>query len=134
MRLHALFRGDANALMPCRCECKTTGISISYNKEADAPATLGLESRRNSLTTRGISQERPIAVVVNFDGGRRESHAGAGWILKGRWSQDENWAEIASESVYVGNQTSMWAELTAATKALAAVFSFVRTGRVREGW
>ena len=92
-----------------------------YNKEADALATQGLTSCTSSLVTRCVRKERPIALLAMFDGGRRDSFAGSGWIVRSRWHGEMGWTEVACASLYIGDETSTFAELFAATQALLAV-------------
>ena len=110
-----------------------------YNKEADSLATQGIISQSSFMKKCTLPSGIPVALVANFDGGLRDGHAASGWILKGRWEEMEDWIEIAHASLYIGMETSMFAELYPATRALSAALSFARTvegdgtGRVKAG-
>ena len=127
--LHRAWQQDA--VVPRRKHCGwARHIYREYNKEADSLATQGIMSQCSCLQMYSFPMGAPTALVANFDGGLRDGHAASGWLLKGRWGEAEEWIPIAHASLYIGLETCMFAELFAASQALSAALSFVRTGTV----
>ena len=55
---------------------------------------------------------------VHFDAGRRDSAASCGWVLFAAYSDKRDWERVAQGGVYLGNVTSVHAELSGALEAL----------------
>ena len=128
----ALYKAwQLDAVAPRRKHCGwARHVYREYNKEADSLATQGIISQSSLMKKCTLPSGIPVALVANFDGGLRDGHAASGWILKGRWGEMDDWIEIAHASLYIGMETSMFAELYAATQALSAALSYARTGTV----
>ena len=76
-----------------------------------------------------VLQERPSALKVHFDGGRRSGQAGFGWVIFASFDRNDDihmeWAKIGSGYGHVGDESIVAAELRGAFEAINAAITWL---------
>ena len=100
------------------------------NKDADALASMAIANERSTFRLTPHMKRRDTSRLwANFDGGKKGCKAGAGWVI---WATRRGgsplWKRLASASLFLGEATSTYAEMTAAIEVSRALISWIEAG------
>ena len=121
---------EQSLIAPCQSHCNLCRhLYQEFNGEADALATEGLTLQLTKTEFFSTPAGMPVCLQAAFDGGRRGSNAGSGWLLWGTWSEDKKLrVKLAQGRSFLGDKTTIHAELHGATQALHAALDIVTRG------
>ena len=98
---------------------------------ADQVATRAILTKECHEEVFVVPSGSPTLVQAFFDGGRRDGISGCGWHIEACWGESEEWQTILEASAYLGEKSSVEAELEGACQAIRSLLDLAQVWRAR---